>query len=272
MPTPKQILDRYGPFGRYPIFRDFAELSERAYGRLDELRGGPKRVGESPTEFLITRLCYLAETTSVAIRLNASWALSLPAMSLTRDRYEQAVRFSWLARQTDNEQIAAFFAFYYAKTNKVMRGVSDDIRKDMADQLKQLWMTETPTKEERDYLGRWESLDLHSMAKKRDALPSKVKGKAGDEPLADQYVPIYQQFSSVSHGDMYAVKLVELQEVGPGQLTLAPNPNWPFVLTAQTSLFDIIQCHEALAMLGKHDTPQFDDLCYEWHGISDRMK
>ena len=57
---------------------------------------------------------YMAESTSTAIRLNATWSLSLPAMSLLRDRYEQVVRFSWLARQTDSAELAAFIDTYYA--------------------------------------------------------------------------------------------------------------------------------------------------------------
>jgi hypothetical protein len=43
-------------------------------------------------------MLYIAEITSTAIRLNATWALTPAAMSLLRDRYEQTVRFSWLVR------------------------------------------------------------------------------------------------------------------------------------------------------------------------------
>jgi len=42
-------------------------------------------------------MMYIAEVTSNGIRLTATWGLTPAAVSLLRDRYEQAVRFSGLS-------------------------------------------------------------------------------------------------------------------------------------------------------------------------------
>lgn len=132
------------------------------------------------------------------------------------------------------------------------------------------WMTETPTKEQKAYLNRWESLDLASIAKKRDALPSRIPCKVASESLADLYAAVYQQFSSVSHGDMYAVRMLGLHKAPNGQLVLAVDPHWPAIVCCYNSLFDLIHCHEAVAMDGGVK-PVFDELFAEWRDYSDRM-
>ncbi len=49
------------------------------------------------------------------------------------------------------------------------------------------WVSTKPTQEQRDYLNRWTSLDLRSMANKRDDLPSLSYSKLGNETLGDLY-------------------------------------------------------------------------------------
>jgi hypothetical protein len=49
-------------------------------------------------------------------------------MSLTRDRYEQVVRFSWLARQSDDGEMQKFYAHYHARANKIFRSLKDQAK------------------------------------------------------------------------------------------------------------------------------------------------
>jgi hypothetical protein len=134
--------------------------------RFHRARGGHERSGESGKDRLLTRLMYLAESTSTAVRLNATWSLSLPAMSLLRDRYEQVVRFSWLARQTDSTELTAFIDTYYAKAAKVFGNISPMQWAHLAGELDVQKELQVPlTKEERTHLARWEDLDLRSMAR-----------------------------------------------------------------------------------------------------------
>ena len=75
-------------------------------------------------QHLTTRMMYISETTSTSIRLNVTWALSLPGLSLLRDRYEQVIRLSWLARQTDHQEMVKYIASYYSKANKLFQNLS----------------------------------------------------------------------------------------------------------------------------------------------------
>jgi hypothetical protein len=239
--------------------------------RFHRARGGHERSGESGKDRLLTRLMYLAESTSTAVRLNATWSLSLPAMSLLRDRYEQVVRFSWLARQTDSTELTAFIDTYYAKAAKVFGNISPMQWAHLAGELDVEKELQVPlTKEERTHLARWEDLDLRSMARKRDALAPKTASPIEQSTLADLYTPIYQHFSSVSHGDAFGLNIIGFQKNSAAQLVMAPDPQWPAMLCIFNSMLDIIQCHDALTGFAEHPMPPvFDDLLFEWGTIRD---
>lgn len=196
-------------------------------------------------------------------------------MSLVRDRYEQTVRFSWLARQSDHTELVKYITSYYAKTNKVFRNLSPEIESELQAGGVKLadWMKATPTKEQRDYLNQWASLDLKSMAQKRDALPPPVDTPLGNEKLADLYSAVYEQFSSVTHYDMYGVNMLGLHTAPDGQVVLAPHPSWPAVLCAYNSLFDLIQCHDAIYAFHKtKGTATLDTLFSEWRSFADKVE
>ena len=262
-----QVLEHLGPFIEHPPVSVFGEISDECFASFHEALGGDVKKDETPRQHLITRLIYISETTSVSGRLCASWALSLPAMSLVRDRYEQTVRFSWLARQSDQKEFVKFIGSYYAKANKVFQNQS---RKQQDEYLKtgapvEDWMKALPTKEERKYLGRWEELSLDVMASKRDALKPLADLKLDQEGLADLYNPIYRQFSSVSHFDAYGAQILGLQRAPSGDLVLAPDPLWPAILSMYDSLFSLIQCHEALiAFYDVDQKKQFSALHVRW--------
>lgn len=92
-----EALRNQGPYRENPAFAEFQSISADSFSLFHA------RLNEGQTSLaysdLVRRMVYIGETTSVALRLNAIWALTLPAFSLCRDRYEQTVRFSWLARQ-----------------------------------------------------------------------------------------------------------------------------------------------------------------------------
>jgi hypothetical protein len=119
-----RIIDNLGPYLKHGPVAASCDISRRTFELFHEARGGHERKAESGKEHLLSRLMYLAEGTSTAVRLNATWGLSLPTMSLLRDRYEQVVRFSWLARQTGSSELAAFIDTYYAKAAKVFGNIS----------------------------------------------------------------------------------------------------------------------------------------------------
>lgn len=272
MSEPTRIVDNLGPYLTHPPVQATCELSKRTFERFHQARGGHERSGESGKEHLLTRLVYMAEATSTAVRLNATWSLSLPAMSLLRDRYEQVVRFSWLARQTDSAELAAFIDTYYAKAAKVFGNISPIQWAHLPGELDVQKELQVPlSKEERSHLEQWENLDLRSMARKRDLLSPKTTSPVEGQTLADLYTPVYQQFSSVSHGDMFGLNIIGFHKNPAGQVVMAPDPQWPAMLCIFNSMFDIIQCHDALTGFAENPMlPLFDDLLYQWIAVRDK--
>jgi hypothetical protein len=246
-PKRPAVLEHLGDYVRHAPVAAFGSVSDRAYELYREASGGHERQNETPTMHLITRMMYIAEATSIAARLNASWALSHPALSLLRDRYEQAVRFSWLARQSDNTEMVKYIASHYAKANSLYHSLPEAARDELAKMpfTSPGWMTEKATKEQRAYLNRWSQLDLRSMAQKRDKLPPLSACDVAKEGLGDLYTSIYAQFSSVTHYDMYSMNILGLHKAPNGQLVLAPDPHFPSIINLHNSLFDLIQCFEA---------------------------
>ena len=272
MPQSTRIIDNLGPYLAHPPVHAAVELSKRIFERFHQAHGGTERPFESGKRHLLTLLMYMAESTSTAVRLNATWSLTLPAMSLLRDRYEQVVRFSWLARQTDSMEVAAFIDTYYAKAAKVFGNISAMQWAHLSGEFSPQKEFRAPlSNEERAHLGRWENLDLRSMAQKRDLMPPKTASPVEGQTLADLYTAVYQQFSSVSHGDMFGLNIIGFHKNSTGQVVMAPDPEWPAVLCILNSLFDIVQCHDALTGFAEIPMlPIFDDLLYEWIAVRDK--
>ncbi|MCA0301713.1 MAG: hypothetical protein LCH95_04845 [Proteobacteria bacterium] len=219
-------------------------------------------------------MMYVAEATSVAIRVNASWALSHPALSLLRDRYEQVVRFSWLARQAGTMQMTRYVASYYAKAMQLHRSMSNIEKAEYVSIRGELdeWMSEELTKEQRASLNRWNDLDLRSMVQKRDKLPPLSDCEVAKEKLASLYTSIYAQFSSVTHYDMYSMNMLGLYKSPDGQMVLAPDPHWPSLINVHNSLFDLIQCFEMTRRyLDKDADQEFSSILKDWRGYMERV-
>jgi hypothetical protein len=219
-------------------------------------------------------MLYIAEVTSTAIRLNATWALTHAAMSLLRDRYEQTIRFSWLVRNPDQEEFAKYQRAMVAKINSIVRNLDAETIKHFEELLgpTPAWATEALSKEERAFLDAWNMLDLKSMATKRDAFPPLADTLLAKDKLANSYEAIYRQFSSVSHYDRYSIELLGLQKAPDGSFVLAAKPHWPALLVLQNAHFDIIQCFEAAHVCHKENSAAtFEAFLNEWYWISRRV-
>lgn len=269
-----QVLEHLGQYVRHPPVAAFGSISDKALELYREASGGHVRENETPTQHLVTRMMYIAEATSIAARLNASWALSHPALSLLRDRYEQTVRFSWLARQSDNVQMVRYIASYYAKSIQLHHSMSEAQRNELTKMgfTPPDWLIDKPTKDQREYLNRWNALDLRSMAEKRDKLAPLADCKLAQEPLADLYTSVYAQLSSVTHYDMYSMNILGLHKAPDGQLVLAADPHFPSIINLHNSLFDLIQCFEATrCYLKVNFDERFSALHDEWRGYTHRV-
>jgi hypothetical protein len=216
---------------------------------------------------------YISEATSVAARLNASWALSVPAMSLVRNRYEHAVRISWLARQKDQLALRDFVASHYSKANKVFRNMTPSQLSAYVALHGQpdSWLTDVPTKAQRALLQRWQATPLSELVQARDKADAFGSTTLDGLTLAKFYNSIYRQFSSAAHLDGYALNLIGLHQ-STDCMVLAPHPMWPSMLALHDALFCIIQCREALIAFYSADrTARFLELYDEWQGYSDEL-
>jgi hypothetical protein len=129
------------------------------------------------------------------------------------------------------------------------------------------------TKEEKEYFGAWETPDLLSLAKKRDKLTALGTSAMAGQKLELWYTPVYQQFSSVSHSDMYSIALLQLHrsKAFSDRLVLAADPYWPGALTCFNALFDIIQCFEcAKGFYDKDCEADFQELFKTWNECTDK--
>ncbi len=270
--------DSYGPYLKHAPVAAFNSISERCFERYHEFTD-PKNHGSlGPREHIIQSMMYVAESTSYAVRLTATWAASLPAMSLCRDRYEQVLRFSYLAHQDDDSEWNKFLVDFFHKKNRVGQKVAANpaMRKAFEDIVGRMegWETDLPTPEERKFLARWQQLKLDVCAERRDAMVKKNDQlpKFLSEPLRPLYESIYMQASSVTHYDIYSLTMLGHYRTPDRQIALAPDPQWPAILGLHCALFDIIQCAECLwRHFDLEDLSWFEALHGEWHSCCRKM-
>jgi len=236
-----------------------------------ELAGGYEHKDNQSREFQIVRMLYIAEITSTAVRLNASWALTPAAMSLLRDRYEQTVRFSWLVRNPDPLAFQKYDRTKIAKMGDLAKSAKPETRQEFEKLYGPLpaWATEPLTKEQRAFFQEWTNLDLRSMAKKRDDFPPLSDLYVAKEKLAPTYDAVYAQFSSVSHYDRFSLEFMRINKLPDGRVYLGAQSHWPRMLILQNAHFDIIQCYEAAYVCYQHNASLiFNSFFLEWNQLA----
>ncbi len=251
-------FDHFGKYKENPAFACFHRLSVRAFAEFHKCASTAE---PRPFTDLIRKMLYVAEATSAALQLNASWALTHPAFSLCRDRYEQCARFSWLARQTDDREWYRYIADKYFREARIKKAFADrgvDIPELDTRSFEQL-----PDDKKKSFR-HWDNLKLDRLAEARDTLKGITGSRLDQETLRWLYDSIYRQGSSVSHYDLYSINMLGLYE-GPNGLVLAADPALPVVTVLHCALFDLIQCSEALAKLERPAPIEiWDNALAEW--------
>ena len=185
------------------------------------------------------------------------------------------MRFSWLVRNPDKSEFEKYERAIFARMNALVRNLDDPSRlhyEQVIGRPLPAWATEQLSKDQKAYLDAWGSLDLKTMAVKRDAFPPLAQTVLAQESLAHWYTSIYAQFSSVTHYDRYSMGMLGLHPAPDGTLVLAAEPHWPSMLTLQNAYFDIIQCFEAAFSYHTEAAATiFEALLSEWLGISKRV-
>ncbi|MGE5268971.1 MAG: hypothetical protein ACM3JG_04775, partial [Thiohalocapsa sp.] len=174
MPDTFDPREHLGPLVNNPYVAALCELDERVWEAFREDARKRVPIEDGSLDYLIIRMMHIAEVTSNAIRMDATWELIPPTMSLVRDRYEQVVRFSWLVRNPNQEEYHKYERFMLAKIRRVVQDIDPETIKRFAESGRALppWTTEPWDKEDQKYIAAWEKMDLRSMAAKRDGFPS----------------------------------------------------------------------------------------------------
>ncbi|MFB0534535.1 MAG: DUF5677 domain-containing protein [Anaerolineae bacterium] len=254
----------FGPYASWESVAAFSALSEQAFAAFDETVEANWKKFTRPVHHLFIRMAYQAKSTSLAVRLNTSWALLLPAFALTRVRLEQTIVSSYLMHEDESIGLEAFVRFLPIGEYKGLQAAMEDqaLAKELARIVDlqesqataagaQDWFTPGFSLENDRFERSWTKLNLRSMAKRRDSLV-RGKGFAFGENLERSYVSIYKTASSVIHADCSSLAhgYLNLYSSPSGQLVLMPVPTWAIISTSCTACYDIIQCYEILNWLG----------------------
>ena len=241
------ILDHLGPRASSAPIAAIFEINKLAWQQYRDFLPIPVEE-ELLSKFLSRRMMHISEVTSATIRANISWDLTHPSMSLLRDRYEQALRFSWLARQPDDGEAEKYRRYFYGKVRSLLKNMPQDARSRLEARFGQVpeWATVPLSKEEQNRLKDWDNLDLRTLATRRDNMPPLSALDLSQDKMADLYDGIYSQFSSVSHFDMLGLELLKARNLKNGSIDFVTEPHWPGLLAIQNCRMDIIQCFECL--------------------------
>jgi hypothetical protein len=234
-----ETREHLGPLVNQLYISALCELDERVWEvfRHHAIEYGPIEQGSH--DDLIIRMMHIAESTSNAIRMDATWGLIPPTMSLVRDRYEQTVRFSWLVRNPAKEEFDKYERFMFVKIRALVRDIDPATvtRFSIAGQELPAWATEILSREDRAYLEAWKKVDLRSMAAKRDEFPPIADNSLSKEKLERWYSPVYRQFSSMTHYDRFGVEMVQPQPTEDGKVVIETRPHWPKLLILYTAFW-----------------------------------
>ena len=273
----------FGPYYKWESVSSFTSLSVKSFSLFDGLVQRHSSLVLRPVHHLFLRVAYQAKTTSLAARLNNSWALCLPAFALTRVRLEQTIVCSYLLHEEESIGLRPFVSYISIGNYKATKVVMEDEL--MAKQLPHVDLTAMEaeavkaqkefnpnfTINEDKFERKWTKLDLRSMAKKRDALV-KASSSAFKDSLERQYISIYVEASSIIHADSSSLShhFLGLFRSPSGEGVLMSLPSWAEIVSASVAYYDILQCYEILEWLGVSAGQEYREVMDEWISARDK--
>jgi hypothetical protein len=273
----------FGPYSRWDTVAAFADLSEKAFALFDRFINDNWSLLSRPVHHLFLRMAYQAKTTSLAIRLNNSWALCLPAFALTRVRLEQTIICSYLLHEEESIALRPFVAYIPIGQHKATRIVMED--SSLANHLSHIDLAAMETeavKAQQEFTPSfslnndkfersWTKLDLRSMAKRRDTLVN-ASSSAFKQSLEREHITIYKEACSVVHADCSSLSysFLDLFPSPSGTPVLMAVPSWALIVSATTARYDILQCYEILQWLGISAEQEYKQLMDSWFEARDK--
>ena len=260
-----------GPIPDSPLARPFWKVFEDSHQLLDRLKpAASPQQGDGANGVLLT-LTSMQRGTTQAARLLLSWGAHLPGLALARIRLEAAIVCSYLIHESDPAPLARFVSFGPIGEYRLSSAITADphLRTHVAGKvdLAKLRLEAGAVEASFDpgfditrgkFTPKWTSLDLLSMAQRRDTLANSSGYLTSAFPLASLYNSIYRTASSYIHSDASIVGAPFYgdlpRQAGP------PMPAatfWALTLPTFISTCDFVQCYEVLRRVGVRADKEF---------------
>jgi hypothetical protein len=259
----------------------FNSISESAFAilRKEIKKADPK----DPLLWLYGRLAYISESTSTSIRLLASTSQIIPAIALARVRLEQMIISSYLMHEEPDVALVPYLKHHPIDAYRSNKNAlaNPDLAKFMSQELHDstcMVARAAKFKIDPSYDGtdailnrsKWTSLDLLSMAKKRDAITRNSKGPSAS-PMELSYTAFYRDFSSIVHSNSMGISpdFIEPTLSESGGLTFRPLQIWSQYLAMTLASWDTINVCELMEAMDLKENNQLKDLNKLWIELRD---
>ncbi len=224
-------------------------------------------------KYIMKELLKYSFETSQSLRLVLSHGIVRSAYAFLRVRLEQMIVSSYLIHSDKKEGLDNFilqsgislyknytstasFSDFTKETMDTLLlaiGVNEKYYKDLAN-IAQKEKRSDFNPESEKYDRDWTSLDLRSMAKKRDKLVSETD-ELFSTPIEHYYSSLYKGGNSVIHSDVIIVS---------SSFFPSMNSMWYKILALNNSYFDMVQCYEISKFLEFDFIKEFTQLNQEY--------
>ena len=212
----KPQIPLFGPISEHEDVSKFDTISKRTI-LLPSASFEEEKQDFSFSKHILFRFFILSQRTSYSTQLLVSWGLIIPAIALNRVRLEQLIVSSYLIHEDADKGINPFVkhmpianfenikaAWSDAKVAEILKQDIniDGLEKEAANAISDfsIEFKFSPEKTKK----KWTSLDLRSMAKRRDLL-TKSLNRISEISLERFYITIYKDLSSVIHCNSLAL-------------------------------------------------------------------
>jgi len=263
----------YGSIYKKEIVKEFYEISFKVDKIILNVLETDYNFETNSYEYIIKELLKYSFETSQSLRLILSHGIIRSTYALLRVRLEQMIVSSYLIHSDKKDGLdnfilqsgislyknyssnASFSNFTKETMDQLLSavGVNEKYYKDLADLSQREKRSDFNPKSDK-YDRDWTSLDLRSMAKKRDEFVNET-GELFSTPIEHYYSSLYKGGNSVIHSDAI---------IASSSFFPFMNPMWYKNLALNNSYFDMVQGYEVSRFLGFDFKKEFTQLNEEY--------
>lgn len=263
----------FGDILKKDIVKDFYNISVKVNDFTKEILDEEYDFEEEPYNYTVKEILKYSFETSQSFYLILSQNIIRSAYALLRIRLEQMILSSYLINSNEEDGLKKYIlnagislyksynssASFSSQSKAVLDQLISAIGLD-EEQYKQIAIDSQKEKRSNfnyneDKFDRdWTSLDLRSMAKKRDELV-KNSDDLFTKPIEHYYTSLYKGGNSVIHSDVIIIS---------SSFNSVLDSMWQKNLSLNNAYFDMVQCYEISKYLGKDFKKEFEKLNKEY--------